>query len=186
MGTLDAAWAWYVAARDGAKRLSHLAKFWDDFPWAQDDAWVKRVERDNVLRHVSGIDLTDGARALTAELDDLAVLVLFSVFEAQVRQLVREQVEPEVAGLRHPSLVHAGEEVLEALAQGSFGRMLQAFKLTGDDKNLVEQVNQIRAYRNWVAHGRREDMRPSDTVIPKDARDRLQAFLDRVRELPTA
>lgn len=184
MGTLDAAWDWYVAAQDGAKRLAHLAKFWDEFPWNQDDAWVKRVERDNVLRHVSGLDLTAGARTLTDELDDLAVLVLFSVFEAQVRQLVLDQVEPEIAGLRHPSLVSAGQDVRDALTQGSFGRILQAFKLTDADKDLVAQVNQIRAWRNWVTHGRRPESRPPDAVRPQDARDRLTAFLNRIRELP--
>jgi hypothetical protein len=37
------------------------------------------------------------------------------------------------------------------VGEGSFFAVLQSYK--GPDDNLIEQVNQVRRYRNWVAHG---------------------------------
>lgn len=182
MTTLEDAWKWYSAAAENARRLKHLAKFWDDLPWGQ-DGWVKRMERDNVLRHLNAVDLENDAKVVTDEHDDLAVLVLFSVFEAIVRDLLKAQLTPEIRRLRHPSLVKAGEEVEENIKHGSFGKLLQAFKLGDKDKDLVEQVSQVREHRNWVAHGRRPDMKPKASVEPKDAYERLSEFLKLVRSL---
>jgi hypothetical protein len=178
MRTLDDAWNWYRAVAEGMKRLTHLAKFWGEFPWGPGYEWVERVERDNVLRHVESVNIDTDAQAVIGEHDDLAILVLFSVFEATVRAQLNAQLAPEIHHLRHPSLVQAGKKVVEAIEQGSFGKLLQAFKLEEKDKNLVEQVNQIRAWRNWVAHGRRPDMRPEAEVRPRDAYKRLADFLD--------
>ncbi|MFO0969808.1 MAG: hypothetical protein U0793_29990 [Gemmataceae bacterium] len=41
--------------------------------------------------------------------------------------------------------------------------------------DLVTQIDQIRDYRNWVAHGRREA--PANNVTPGAAYDRLNEFL---------
>lgn len=184
MKTLEDAWNWYRVVAEGTKRLAHLAKFWGQFPWGQGDEWIARVERDNVLRHVEAVDLSNGARVVNDEHDDLAILVLFSVFEAVVRDHLKTQLAPEISRLRHPSLVKAGKEVEEAVEHGSFGRLLQAFKLEEKDKNLVEQVNQIRAWRNWVAHGRRQEMRPRDAEVrPRDAYERLNEFLKLILSL---
>jgi len=45
----------------------------------------------------------------------------------------------------------------------------------GLDAGLVEEVNQVRKYRNWVAHGRHA-ARP-DSVDPETAYTRLDRFL---------
>lgn len=183
MRTLTEAWTWYEAVTKGMNRLTHLGKFWGEFPWGQGDEWVRRVERDNVLRHVESIALTGDADVVMSEHDDLAVLVLFSVFEAVVRDHLKSQLAPEISRLRHPSLQRAGRDVEEAVEHGSFGRLLDAFKLDDANKNLVEQVNQVRRWRNWVAHGRRPDMRPEAEVRPRDAYERLSEFLDLLRAL---
>lgn len=120
MRTLDDAWAWYRAAAEGAKRLAHLAKFWSDLPWGQESEWVRGIERDGVLRHLEADQMEKEAQHVTRELDNLAVLVLFSVFEANVRDLVEIQVRPEVDKLVHPALRTAGEDVLQAVSEGSF------------------------------------------------------------------
>ena len=57
MRTMEDAWNWCEAVAKGMNRLTHLAKFWGEFPWGQGDEWVARVERDNVLRHVESVDL---------------------------------------------------------------------------------------------------------------------------------
>ena len=178
MKTLADAWNWYQAVAEATKRLDRLARVWGDFPWSQDDAWVKRVERDGVLGQVESQDLAENARIVSTELDDLAIFVLFSVFEAIVRDRLKDQIADELRGLKHPSLVKAGREVEDAIEQGSFGKLLDHFKLDAEAKNLVEEVNQVRRWRNWVAHGRRPESRPPETVIPSAAYDRLIAFLN--------
>jgi hypothetical protein len=183
MRTLEEAWSWYEAVYNGMKRLAHLAKFWGEFPWGQGDAWVDRVAKDNVLRDVEAIDLSRDAGTVTNEHDDLAILVLFSAFEAVVRDHLKAQLAPEISRLKHPSLQKACRDVEEAVEHGSFGRLLEAFKISNDHSHLIEQVNQIRRWRNWVAHGRRPEMRPADEVRPRDAYDRLSEFLDVLRAL---
>lgn len=178
MKTLADAWNWYQAVAEATKRLDRLARVWGDFPWDQNDAWVKRVARDGVLGQVESQDLAENARIVSAELDDLAIFVLFSVFEAIVRDRLKDQIADELRGLKHPSLVKAGREVEDAIEQGSFGKLLGHFKLDGNSKDLVEEVNQVRRWRNWIAHGRRPESRPPDTVIPSAAYDRLREFLD--------
>jgi hypothetical protein len=121
-----------------------------------------------------------GAQRVNEELDNLAVLVLFSVFEANIRDLVEMQVQPEIAQLHHPALKNAADELLQLIREGSFGRLMTRLK-TPPSHDLIEQVNQIRRYRNWVAHGRREDMEPDNLVQPQQAYDRLKAFLALVR-----
>lgn len=177
MKTLADAWNWYQAVAEATKRLDRLARVWGDFPWSQDDAWVKRVEQDGVLGRVESQDLAENARIVSTELDDLAIFVLFSVFEATVRDRLKDQIADEVRGLKHPSLVKAAREVEDAIEQGSFGKVLDHFKLDGNSKDLVEEVNQVRRWRNWVAHGRRPEIRPPDTVIPMAAFGRLTEFL---------
>src|SRR5687768_9658826 len=111
MRTLDDAWTWYRAVAEGAKRLAHLAKFWDKFPWDRGDEWIQGVLGDNVLRFVSATQMREDATRITSELDDLAVLLLFSVFEANVRDLVESQVQPEIAKLQHRALKNAADEL---------------------------------------------------------------------------
>ncbi len=176
MKTLDEAWAWYQSVAESAKRLAHLAKFWGQLPWGREDEWVARIERDSALRHVEADQMARDARRVTDGLDDHAVLVLFSVFEAVVRDWIEAQVKPEVDALRHPVLVKAGRDVLDAVTEGSFFRLLEPYK-SAADSDLVERVNQVRRHRNWVAHGRHQDKKPSALVTPKDAYDRLNELL---------
>jgi hypothetical protein len=64
------------------------------------------------------------------------------------------------------------------MKERSFSRILEIFK--GMDASLVEEANQVRRYRNWVAHGRQSD--PRAKVIPKVAYDRLSRFLKAITQ----
>lgn len=169
MMKLADAWRWYEGIRQQAKLTRRFAeKHWADLPW--DGA----LGRDAYIRDLNPEQLTDVAAFVTEHVDDLAVLVLFSVFEATVREAVLAEVRPEVERLRHVSLQHAAREACEAIESGSFFRVLDPFKAAGH-AHLIEQVNQVRRYRNWVAHGRRGE--PPMTVEPEAAYDRLSRFL---------
>jgi hypothetical protein len=84
-------------------------------------------------------------------------------------------VEVEKARLSHALIVRIVEEAVQQIEHGSFYQVLEDFKGRGKD-GLVEEVNQVRRYRNWVAHGRRTAM--PDAVDPDTAYRRLKRFLD--------
>ena len=171
IGTLDEAWRWYEAARDLSRAMGRLGqKYWDDLPWEG------RLGRDNSLGAMQSSEVNEMSRVILDDLDDLCVLLLFSVFEATVRQRVLADVADEMPIVRHPALVNAIEALNDTIGHGSFYRVMDPFK--GLDANLVEEVNQVRRYRNWVAHGRRTEQ--PDNVSPGDAYRRLKRFLDRL------
>ncbi|MGC8639806.1 MAG: hypothetical protein ACP5XB_08035 [Isosphaeraceae bacterium] len=113
------------------------------------------------------------AKVVLDDLDDLAVLVLFSVFEATVRTHAGAEVDREIAQISHVAVLEAVRDLKEAIANGSFAKVIKAYK--GADVDLTERVNQVREFRNWVAHGRRDA--PRNNVTPSVAFERLEGYL---------
>lgn len=171
MRTLDEAQHWYESTRRNLTRFGRLSRrYWADLPWDGP------LARDEHLRELDPEVVRQEIETALAELDDLAVLVLFSVFEHTLRTLVQDQVRGELDGLSHPTLKHTAAEVRTGLREGSFyNNILEPLKGIGHD-DLIEQVNQVRHYRNWVAHGRDVDKRPA-AVTPRIAFERLQSLL---------
>src|SRR5207245_11495258 len=91
-------------------------------------------------------------------IDDLAVVVLFSVFESLVRTYLIELIRPQAGTITDPILKEAVNDAIQGVSEGSFyRRVLEPLK--SKDRvpvDLITQVDQVRDYRNWVAHGRRE------------------------------
>lgn len=169
MTSLADAWRWYEAVRRQAKLAGRVAgSYWADLPW--DGA----IGRDTFLRELDPGAVVREAEFVADELADQAVVALFAVFEAAVREAVLVEVRPEAERLTHPALRHAAADALAWIEEGSFFRVLEPFKTDGQ-ADLIEQVNQVRRYRNWVAHGRRGT--PPALVTPEAARDRLERFL---------
>lgn len=171
--SLDDAWDWYHAIRTLAYDMKKLARFWND------PALEAILGRDNRLQDRTAADLQDMANKTLADLDDLAVLVLFSVFEAKVRALAQADIDRETAPMRHPAVLRALNDLKEAIANGSFGKVTEAYKTM--DVVLTTEVNQVRKFRNWVAHGRRDQ--PENQVDPASAIERLRRYLERLAEL---
>jgi hypothetical protein len=174
--SLDDAWNWYAAVKTLAQDMRRFAKLWDDPRLAE------ALGRDNNLRDRTSVDIVDMTTTVLDELDVLSVLVMFSVFEATVRSRASADVEKETGSIRHPAVLHALSELKDAVENGSFGRVTEAYKKM--DPNLTTQVNQVRKFRNWVAHGRRG--KPENNVNPDTARDRLGRYLDRLQEVESA
>ena len=145
-------------------------KYWDELPWEGS------LGRDDSFRLQEATQVEEKSRAVLDDLEDLCVLLLFSVFEATVRERALADVAEELPILRHPTLVQAMETLNDTIRHGSFYRVMEAYK--GLDADLVEEVNQVRRYRNWVAHGR-QGVQP-DNVGPDVAYDRLRRFLERL------
>jgi hypothetical protein len=175
MTSLDEAWKWYEDTRGCLILLRRLGdKYWDELPWGGP------LGRDDRFQSMEGPVVRERADHSLRYLDDLAVLVLFSVFESVVRDRVLSEIQDERSRLTHPQLVRIIDDSLDGIQNGSFFRIMEAFK--GKDPGLVEEVNQVRRYRNWVAHGRRSDQPP--LVEPRVAYDRLRRFLHGLPEGP--
>ena len=82
-----------VAVRTLALDIRKLAGKWND------PALETVLGRDSRLRHRTKEDLLDRATMILDDLDDLAVLVLFSIFEANVRARTRADVERETSSI---------------------------------------------------------------------------------------
>lgn len=173
--SLEDAWKWYNAVRTLAYDMRHLAGRCDRPEW---DAILKQ---DTRFRERSATQLFEMANRVLDDLDDLAVLVLFSVFEATVRAQAGADVDRELVQISHSAILEAVKDLKEAIANGSFARVTKAFQAM--DPDLTAQVNQVRKFRNWVAHGRREA--PENNVDPKNAFDRLGRYLGRLTETAT-
>jgi hypothetical protein len=165
--SLQDAWNWYQSIRDLAHDMEHLASCWDT------PEWTAVMMLDSRLSKRSAAELRDMANAILDDLDDLAVLVLFSVFEASIRAQAVADVDREVGRISHVAILQAIEDLKDAIENGSFAKVTRAFKKM--DTDLTAQIDQIRKYRNWVAHGRREE--PENRTNPKDAFDRLGRYL---------
>lgn len=169
IASLDDAWKWYESSRLLAATMGRLgARHWDGLPWDGD------LGRDEKLRELDAADIGRRARSVLEELDDFCVLLLFSVFEATVRGQVLREMDFEVPLLRHPTIKSAAMDARDGVEHGSFARVVEPFKARNAE--LIEEVNQVRRYRNWVAHGRRS-VQP-EIVTPASAKDRLQRFVD--------
>ena len=168
IASLPDAWRWYLTTRSLMSVMQRLGnKHWDALPWEGD------LGKDEHINDLKSADILEQAAFSLGDLDDLCVLLLFSVFESVVRDRLLGEVEEESASLRHPSIKKAVEGLKDSIAQGSFFRVMEAFK--GVDAHLVEEVNQVRRYRNWVAHGR-SGSKPAE-INPSSAFHRLQRFL---------
>lgn len=169
MTALDEAWAWYQTTRRHLALFGRLTRpdYWAGLP----------VDRDDQFKPLDPAQVRARIDEGLPTLNDLAVLVLFSAFEAVVRDQAVELVRGRRSPADHPVVRNTLDAAETALQDGSFHRVLQAYK-GPVDVNLVEQVNQVRKFRNWVAHGRRGD--PDDMVEPQAAYERLRAFLDAV------
>jgi len=174
ISSLDDAWKWYTSAKELTLTMFAMGKkHWNTLPWDGD------LGHDDRLRHIEAPEILSWVEIILGDLDDLCVLLLFSVFEAIVRERALADVAAELPTLRHPALQHAVRSLNEALEHGSFYKVTEAYKAL--DPDLIEQVNQVRRYRNWVAHGRRGE--PEIAVAPNTAYARLQRFLDRLAEV---
>jgi hypothetical protein len=170
MMTLDDAWDWFLRAKRQLGLLNRIGRrHWSSIPW---DA---SIGRDEKLKSIEAQDIVDDTNFCLDHLNDFAVLILFSSFESILRDRARLDIRNERKRLDHPLEARILDQAVEDIEQGSIFRVLGVFK--AQDANLVEEVNQVRRYRNWVAHGRRGE--PPSFVDPETAYGRLNRFLDR-------
>jgi len=146
--SLNDAWEWYLAVRTLALDMRKLAGKWND------PALETVLGRDNRLRHRTKEELLDRAKMILDDLDDLAVLVLFSVFEANVRVRVSADVERETLSIRHPAVLRAVDDLKEAIENGSFGQVTEASTRYGSSAIGSPTVVRTRPRIGWNPRAR--------------------------------
>jgi hypothetical protein len=171
--SLEDAWSWYEAVQKLVGMMDRMARRY----WSEDlegQTLKETLHKDRVFRHIESPAIQDLAKRVLEDLDDLAVLLLFSVFEATVRERTLEEMDRELEKPpRHLVLKKAIDDAKDSIGHGSFGRLTESYKdLDPDTRTLVDQV---RHYRNWVAHGRRGLVK--NNVDPEAAIKRLEKFL---------
>src|SRR5579872_6118633 len=118
MNTLIDAWNWYVSTRQSLQQLQRIGRrYWDEIPWE-----TATIGRDENFRLLEEQEIERATTASLVPIDDLAVVVLFSVFEALVRKQMEARLTPEAAKLIDPILQHAAEDAIQGVKEGSFYR----------------------------------------------------------------
>jgi hypothetical protein len=170
MMTLDEAWDWCIRTKRQLVLLGRIGqKHWKGLPWEGE------LGKDEKLKHVGADDIVADADFGLDHLGDFAVLILFSAFESILRDRARTDVRNERNRLVNPLVTRILDEAARDLDHSSIFLVLDVYK--GQDVDLVEKVNQVRRYRNWVAHGRWN--LPPSGMDPETAYERLKGFLDR-------
>jgi hypothetical protein len=171
--SLRDAWDWYKAVKTLVKMMDRVAgRYWSEEVGKK--TLEETLHKDNAFKDYEASKIRDLASLVTNHLDDLAVLLLFSVFESTVRDRTLNEMKRELpVAPRHPALQKALADARDAIEHGSFGRITETYK--SSDPNLKTLVDQVRKYRNWVAHGRRGT--PENNVGPDGALKRLEDFL---------
>ncbi len=168
MRSLDDAWQWYEQTSNLLYLMQRLGKrYWKTLPW---DGPLGHDENFNALAEET---VDQQAASSLDSIDELAVIVLFSVFESVVRENAQNSMKLALQAVDHPILRTIGTRALDSIEKGPLAPILDSYKAL--DANLVMEVNQVRDYRNWVAHGKRG--RPVANIEPKDAYRRLSRFL---------
>ena len=174
MKTLADAWNWYTATKKNLARMRRLGeKHWNDPNLANTS-----IRQDDQFRMLEADNIVAETNASLKPIDDLAVVVMFSVFESRVRDYLTELIRPEAKAIIDPILKEAAEDAVRGVEEGSFyRRVLEPLKNQGRvSDDLVERKNQVRKYRNWVAHGQRETG-PENNITPEHAYARLEEIL---------
>ena len=78
------------------------------------------VGRDDVFRTLEASDIVAETTTSLRPIDDLAVVVLFSVFESQVRDYLAARIKPEAAGLSDPIRKGRPRTPFRASRKGAF------------------------------------------------------------------
>jgi hypothetical protein len=178
MKTLQDAWNWYESATNQLTLMQRLGTHhWNNETLANASIW-----NDDKFKEIEAQDIVDATIAAISPMEDLGVLVLFSVFEATVRDHLEQVIAPLAKKQENQILVHAAQKALEGIRDGSFANhvLLPLQKQKRISHSLADKVNQVRDYRNWVAHGKRPGgrKRKIEQLSASETFSRLNEFLE--------
>lgn len=126
---------------------------------------------------LSNAEATRQLERAGSEIDDLTVLALVSFFEQLLLAYVRELAEQITAEQTEPVPGVLAEYAFKNAERWRFKEIL---KLSGSvaDASVLERVEKLYDYRNWVAHGKHK-LKPV-TTDPLDAYAALSLLLRQI------
>src|SRR3954469_7006888 len=115
MNTLDDAWQWYSATRQNLHLFQRLVRnYWEVLPWEG------RLAKDNTFRGVEQGPALAGIELSVEHIDDLAIVVIFSVFEMIVRDGVMKVFRTATPETNDPVVLKAIKDARDGIERGSF------------------------------------------------------------------
>jgi hypothetical protein len=118
MNTLADAWDWYLSTKRNLERMQRLGrKHWNHASLKTASIW-----QDDEFRMLESPDIIQETTTSLRPIDDLAVVVLFSVFESRVRDHLVSRIKPDAAKLTDSILKQAAEDAIRGVEEGSFYR----------------------------------------------------------------
>jgi hypothetical protein len=118
MNTLADAWRWYTATKRNLERMCRLG----EKHWAHPSLAGTPIRQDDEFKTLEATDIVAETALGLKPIDDLAVVVLFSVFESRVRQFLVDLVEPQASAITDPILKEAADDAVRGVIDGSFYR----------------------------------------------------------------
>src|SRR5216684_9319248 len=109
MKTLADAWNWYVATKKYLKLMQRLG----DKHWGNRSLEGASIWQDDDFKMLEPRDIVAETAVSLKPIDDLAVVVLFSVFESRVRDYLVELIEPHAESITDPILKEAADEAMQ-------------------------------------------------------------------------
>src|SRR5262245_53731293 len=106
MKTLAEAWGWYQATKRNLQRMRRLGRR----HWVDPSLEAASIWQDDQFKLLEKDDIIAETAASLKPIDDLAIVVLFSVFESNVRDYLVARIRPEAAALTDPILKEAVED----------------------------------------------------------------------------
>jgi hypothetical protein len=126
MKTLAEARDWYLATRRSMMLMRRLG----ERHWTSPSLAGATIWQDEHFKMLEAADIVAQSTAGLKPVDDLAVVVLFSVFESLVRDYLTELIKPHADRITDPILKAAAEDAMLGVAEGSFyRRVLEPLKL---------------------------------------------------------
>lgn len=166
MNPLDETMAWYKVVQANQLLVAHTLSH---FP--------ETVPDSSLFSSLSDAEAVQQLERSGAEIDDLTVLALVSFFEQLLLAYVRELAEQITAEQTEPVPGVLAEYAFKNAERWRFKEILKLFGSVAD-ASVLEKVEKLYDYRNWVAHGKHK-LKPV-TTDPFDAYGALSLFLKQI------
>ena len=142
--------------------------------------YTEAVPQSSPFFGLSELEATQLLEKSAAEVDDLTVLALVSLFEQLVLDYIRELEERMKGEKLIPIMGLLEGHASKNIERWRFTDVLELFEFAVDS-SLLDQVKNIYRYRNWVAHGKRK--RKPVTTDPIKAHEALSSFLGKIDKI---
>ncbi|MFM0646605.1 hypothetical protein PQR14_19950 [Paraburkholderia bryophila] len=145
----------------------------------QHEELIRRTQFTGATPEDANIALEDAAKQAA----DLAILALFATFERFVIEHLQTANRLLATGYPQQYANRLAEKFETEVEYWRFGEILNLFK--GEvDADLIEQVKQIKQYRDWIAHQNPCKSIPTQ-VAPETVFDVLTRMIEQIRRTHT-